>query len=418
MKPKSCPSAHSPSKINQLFRRGCLLAVGAVTLVVSHSAQAASTWNGGGGNVNWSTAGNWTGGTPTSNVATDLIFAGTTNLGTSGTPLNQNIGNPMILNSITFSATAGNFFLGGSGLAITAGSSFTITQSSANNQSIANAITHTGGNSPVTLALAGDGGGVVTLSGAITEGVGSGRTLGITKSGTSTFVLTASNAYTGLTTVSAGKLTVGSSGSINSTSSISIAGGEFNYNSTSTLTQAVSFTGTGGTLSGSGTINPAVTVTSGNTYSAGAKGDPGTQTITGGLTLASGSTFSWDLDAATTDPGANTANSGSYDRVTGTVNGTGIFNVVLGGNLFTDAFWDTNKSWNNIFSAGTQAFSLFSGTDGVTSVDTTGLVSGQGQFTYTGSTLSWAPFSPVPEPTSALAGILLGAGLLRRKRAR
>jgi hypothetical protein len=39
---------------------------------------------------------------------------------------------------------------------------------------------------------------------------------------------------------------------------------------------------------------------------------------------------------------------------------------------------------------------------------------GQGYFGFTGTTLSW---TAVPEPTSALAGILLSAGLLRRRRA-
>ena len=58
-------------------------------------------------------------------------------------------------------------------------------------------------------------------------------------------------------------------------------------------------------------------------------------------------------------------------------------------------------------------FSTFSGTDGTSSVSSSSLVTGQGQFGYTGNTLTW---TVVPEPTSALAGILLGAGLLRRRR--
>lgn len=36
-----------------------------------------------------------------------------------------------------------------------------------------------------------------------------------------------------------------------------------------------------------------------------------------------------------------------------------------------------------------------------------------GSFTLSGNTLSW---TAVPEPTSALAGLLIGAGLLRRRR--
>src|SRR3954471_19561606 len=72
------------------------------------------TWVGTGGNVFWNTAANWTGsaGAPTSNAATDIIFSGTTNTGTSGTPLNQS-GGTFQLNNITFGGSAGSFFLGG-----------------------------------------------------------------------------------------------------------------------------------------------------------------------------------------------------------------------------------------------------------------------------------------------------------------
>ena len=41
------------------------------------------------------------------------------------------------------------------------------------------------------------------------------------------------------------------------------------------------------------------------------------------------------------------------------------------------------------------------------------LVTGQGQFSFTSNTLNW---TAVPEPTSALAGLLITAGLLRRRR--
>ena len=95
--------------------------------------------------------------------------------------------------------------------------------------------------------------------------------------------------------------------------------------------------------------------------------------------------------------------------VTGNGTGTGTFKVVLGSNSFTDVFWNTHKTWNNIFSGSDPTFSVFAGTG----VATNGLVSGEGQFTYTGSTLTW---TAVPEPNSAVAGILLGAGMLRRKR--
>jgi uncharacterized protein (TIGR03382 family) len=46
------------------------------------------------------------------------------------------------------------------------------------------------------------------------------------------------------------------------------------------------------------------------------------------------------------------------------------------------------------------------------------VVTGEGQFTFSNSsnTLIWTAYSAIPEPTSALAGLLLTAGLLRRRR--
>ena len=260
-----------------------------------------------------------------------------------------------------------------------------------------------------SLTLTGAGGNISVNADATISAIIGGN-VGLTKLGSSTLTLSGANTYTGTTTVSGGKLTVSSSGLVNFTVGVTIGAGEFNYNSDTALSQPVTFNLTGGSLSGIGTITSTVTLSSGNTYSAGAVNDPGTQAFTGGLALESGSIFSWDLDATTTDPGANTANSGSYDIVSGNGTGTGIFKVVLGSNSFTDVFWNTNKTWNNIFSGSNPTFSTFAGTN----VASSGLVTGEGQFTYTGSSLTW---TAVPEPTSALAGILLGAGMLRRKRA-
>jgi len=152
-------------------------------------------------------------------------------------------------------------------------------------------------------------------------------------------------------------------------------------------------------------------------------GGVGTQTFSSTLGYGAGSIFEWDLSAAsTTDPGlVSDALTGTYDQVVATgavTGGAAVFKVVLGGNAFTDAFWDTDKSWTNIFTgAGAPAllssvFGSFSATGGL---DSSGVVAGQGQFTFNGSsaTLNW---SAVPEPTTALAGLLLGAGLLRRRR--
>jgi hypothetical protein len=147
-------------------------------------------------------------------------------------------------------------------------------------------------------------------------------------------------------------------------------------------------------------------------------------TVSGTTTFNTGSIFEWNMSATTpgTDPGV-VSNSGTYGQLAGTGAITGsdaVFKIVLGaGNAFTDAFWNTNKIWNNLFTgagATTALTSIFSsiGGAGITYADDKGTVDGQGYFTLSGTnTLGW---TAVPEPTSALAGLLLTAGLLRRRR--
>ncbi len=76
--------------------------------------------------------------------------------------------------------------------------------------------------------------------------------------------------------------------------------------------------------------------------------------------------------------------------------------------------------WTDIFTnvAGNSSLSIASiFTGGVEYYDATyGVLSSpgstQGAFTFNGTDLNW---TAVPEPTSALAAVLLGAGLLRRR---
>ena len=96
-----------------------------------------------------------------------------------------------------------------------------------------------------------------------------------------------------------------------------------------------------------------------------------------------------------------------------------MFKVVLADSTQSDSFWNITEHWTDILTTdGTSAVSnwanIFSSSIAV--VDSTGATvdtSVKGYFTASGSMLTW---TAVPEPTSALAGLLLGAGLLRRRR--
>jgi autotransporter-associated beta strand protein len=189
-----------------------------ILLAAMPCAHAGSwTWNGNGGNANWSTGANWGGIAPTSGSMTDLTFGGSLNTGTALVPLNQNINTTAFqLNSLAFSTTSGGFFLGGSPLAFT-GTGNLISQGSSNAQSIANDFTATK-NALVTLTLTGDGSGLVTLSGAINTGSGS-HDYAITKTGTSVYVLSGANGYRGATTISAGALNIQNATALGTTAS-------------------------------------------------------------------------------------------------------------------------------------------------------------------------------------------------------
>ncbi|MES2922258.1 MAG: autotransporter-associated beta strand repeat-containing protein [Verrucomicrobiota bacterium] len=268
--------------------------------------------------------------------------------------------------------------------------------------------------SAATLTLGGTGTYSYGNGTAANSGIIAGS-ISLAKTGSGTQTLGDANTYTGTTIVNGGTLLIGTSGSLANT--IVTVGG-------------ASATGTP-TLGGGGTIGGATTISSAGvgvvgTHAPGipgVSGGVGTQTFSSTLNYGTGSIFEWDLNAAsTTDPGSvSDVLTGTYDQVVATgvaTGGAAVFKVVLGGNAFADAFWDSDKSWTNIFTgAGAPAllssvFGSFSATGGL---DANGVVDGRGQFTFNGSsaTLNW---TAVPEPTSALAGLLLGAGLLRRRR--
>ena len=135
------------------------------------------------------------------------------------------------------------------------------------------------------------------------------------------------------------------------------------------------------------------------------------------------SVFAWELTANTTGRGIN------YDAVNvgGTLGNDGgsgaVFKAVLTTGSFSGTFWQSDRSWTDIFKntaedtnlAFADLFSSFEYWEGGTNV--TGTIGTYGNFSITGNTLTWdSYYVPIPEPSSALAGLLLTAGLLRRRR--
>jgi len=285
--------------------RPLLLAVLCLSWTQPAAQGTMATWTGMGGNVSWGAVGNWTGGPPASASTTDIVFAGSTNFGTAGMPLNQDIASAMLVNSLTFNSGGGAFFLGGSDFRFE-GLTNAITQNSSSAISIANGITAPSANSSFVLALAGSGSGLVTISGAILTGNGH-RDYSVVKSGSSAFALTGSNTYAGGTTINGGTLLINSvsslgalsggltinAGTLEVTTGFSTSRGITLSNAASTLqidpTQTYTITSA---IGGTGTLNKTgsgtLTLSGTNTYTGGAVINGGTVVSNSGASLGNG----------------------------------------------------------------------------------------------------------------------------------
>jgi autotransporter-associated beta strand protein len=216
------------------------------------------------------------------------------------------------------------------------------------------------------------GAGATTVS---TTGISGGGSL--IKDGAGTLTLSAANSYTGGTTVSQGTLLLSATGSTHAASAVSVA--------------------SGATLGGTGTVG-------------------------GTATFHDTSIFTWSLsvddpsDTLSINTGDTFAVTG--DLIDGGTTGGSVFKILLdGAQTFADTFWTANQSWSDVLTSGNSValedlFTSFS----YANVDT-GTIPGPsvGSFSLSGNTLTWS-YSAIPEPTSALAGLLLTAGLLRRRR--
>lgn len=229
-----------------------------------------------------------------------------------------------------------------------------------------------------------------TINGTILNGSG---TIGFTKGGNGAVTLSnTDHTYTGATTVTAGSLLV--TGSIATSSGVTVSNGAIlggTGNGTTTgKVSAITLnggSGTGGILSAGtgvtgdiGTLYGSSLAWNGATdsvfsqmkFDLGSSNASDKLELSGAMTKASGSIFDWDFG------------------------GTGVL-----GNTYT-----------LVTAAG--GFGTF---DALTDFTYSNLASGlTGSFAISGSDLQFTTFSAVPEPTSALAGLLITAGLLRRRR--
>jgi fibronectin-binding autotransporter adhesin len=247
------------------------------------------------------------------------------------------------------------------------------------------------GASEATLTLSAASGSQ-TYGGTISDG---SKKVSITKDGAGSQTLSNTNTYTGDTTVSAGTLTI--TGSI--------------ANSAVTVNNSGTVLASGAT----GTIGKSVIVNSGAILAPGGQGSVGVATVgTLDLSFNSGSIFDWDITSSSTSSGFDKMSVGGTIDVSTT---NTIFKVVLGGTALTDIQNTGNTFWNTPYGTQTWNMSTIFGESFASgyfsTVETSPLVSTYGSFTINGTALTW---TAVPEPTSAFAGLLIGAGLLRRRR--
>ncbi|MEI7781005.1 MAG: choice-of-anchor D domain-containing protein, partial [Planctomycetota bacterium] len=221
--------------------------------------------------------------------------------------------------------------------------------------------------------------GTFEFVGSITNNVSG--TVAFTKAGAGTLTLNGVNSYTGATTVTAGQLQIGSAGSINTSSGITINGAtaEFKYNSATALTKPITFTA--GTLSGTGTIGTAVTVGTSDILSPG--NSPGSQSFTSGLTFAPGGKYVWEINNWTSGSAGT-----NYDQLVVSGSVLDITAQATSGSTFTIAL--TSLTAGNVagavpgFSgtAGT-SFTIATSSAGITGFDKSKFSIDQSAFTNT-----------------------------------
>jgi autotransporter-associated beta strand protein len=230
-------------------------------------------------------------------------------------------------------------------------------------------------------------------------------TVGLTKAGAGTLLLSGANTYSGTTTVSAGTLLVNGS--------LSSGGGAVTVAS-------------GATLGGSGTINRPININDGAFLAPGTS--VGTLTVAGNVQIDG--TYLWELVALKDD--TNGTPGTAFDQIilaSGNVTGTNpVLQLSFAAGIDPDAgndFWDSPHVWTvlNNTGTGTLDFNFTTGQWSIAGYGTNG-VGGKGTFSVevgSGSggdmKLNWVP---IPEPGTVVlvvsGGLALAVGLMLRRR--
>ncbi len=314
--------------------------------------------------------------------------------------------------TVNFGNSGSTVFLSGASFSNRLGDNFVFGSADSNNVVVVvNGLNLNGSNRTFTVN-SGAGGDSAELQGVIAASA----VVGINKLGAGHLTLSAANTYTGTTNIDAGTL------AINGTQSAA--------------TGNVNVSNAGTRLIGTGTVGGSTTINAGAIHSAGGAvanlNKVEQQAFGQNLTYAGESIFEWDLNSnkdtdglddnagLTTDNGARGVDFDAVD-VTGnlTVSAAAIFKVIVGSGVnfaSEDGFWAQNQQWSNIFNVTGTGGTLGWSNTAVAVYNTSNelqTVGSYGGFTITGTTLSW---TAVPEPTSALAGLLVAGGLLRRRR--
>ncbi|HET6248310.1 MAG TPA: autotransporter-associated beta strand repeat-containing protein, partial [Tepidisphaeraceae bacterium] len=447
----------SKSLTRNRCRFAIAVAAGTALLAVGpRVSRGDQTWSGGsvGGNGNWSNPSNWVGGaapgstTLLTNTDIAIFNAPIANTwGLVGTPIvidstTQNIG------GITFDTASDNYFIGttaGNSLLLTNGGTIQIlsTLTSTNAIETINAplvLEGTGGsynfvNNSANGAVAGAGtlniGGAVkaaagltilnlggsntnanTISGIISDGA-AGATLGITKTGAGTWVISGTSTYSGPTTLNAsgGTLKIGGAGSLgagNYAGNIAVGtGSTFQYSSSAAQTLSGAISGGGTflkdtsssvlTLTGTETYTGPTTLgTSSGTLQIAGSGSLNSGAYAGNIAIGSGSSLEYSSSATQTLSGViSGAGTVVKDGASSVLTLTGINSVsnltVNAGTLKLDSTFRTAANFSSgnmvVGSGGTlELYNTNATIDNGTGLLTTGTVlSGSGTFNKTGA---------------------------------